>query len=72
MSDTITVRIPKDLKEKLESICKKEKIAMSDLIRKSISKNIALYQFRKLRNQVLPFAEAQGLLTDEDIFKEIS
>jgi predicted transcriptional regulator len=72
MSDTITVRIPKDLKEKLESICKKEKISMSDLIRKSISKNIVLYQFRKLRNQVLPFAEAQGLLTDEDIFKEIS
>jgi len=72
MSKTITIRIPKDLKVQLESICREEKITMSDLIRKSISQSIKLQQFRKLRNKVLPFAEAQGLLLDEDIFKEIS
>jgi hypothetical protein len=44
---------------------------MSDLVRESLRKSIAVHQFRQLRNKALPFAEAQGLLTDEDVFKMI-
>jgi len=29
-------------------------------------------KFRLLRRIILPFAEAQGLLTDDDIFKALS
>ena len=71
MNRPITVRLPADLRELLERISKSEKIPVSDLVRDSIRKYVSIYRFRKLRNQVLPFAEAQGLLTDEDIFRDL-
>jgi hypothetical protein len=44
---------------------------VSDIVRESIRKYISIHRFRWLRNRVLPFAEAQGLLTDDDIFKDL-
>jgi predicted transcriptional regulator len=71
MKKPITVRLPEDLREELQDMAKLENIAVSDIIRESIRKYISIHRFRRLRNRVLPFAEAQGLLTDEDIFKEL-
>jgi len=45
---------------------------VSDIVRESIRRYVAVEKFRALRKKVLPFAEAQGLLSDEDIFKAIS
>jgi predicted transcriptional regulator len=72
MSQTMTVRIPDDLRKDLKEISKKEGIPVSDVVRESLKKYVLLYRFRKLRAMVLPFAEAQGILTDEDVFKIIS
>lgn len=72
MSQTMTVRIPDDLRKYLKEISKKEGIPISDLVRESLTKYVLLYRFRKLRNMALPFAEAQGILTDEDVYKIIS
>ncbi|MFO7915379.1 MAG: ribbon-helix-helix protein, CopG family [Desulfatiglandaceae bacterium] len=71
MDRPITVRIPDDLRKILEGISKSENKPVSDVVRESIRKYVSVYRFRKLRSQVLPFAEAQGLLTDEDIFKDL-
>ncbi len=71
MDRPITVRLPEDLRKVLEGISKSENKPVSDVVRESIRKYVSVYRFRKLRNQVLPFAEAQGLLTDEDIFKDL-
>ena len=72
MKATLTVRIPDGLKEELEEISAAERTAVSDLVRESIERYLAVRKFRKLRKRVLPFAEAQGLLLDEDVFKLIS
>jgi len=72
MSQTMAVRIPNELREELKEISKKEGIPVSDLVRESLKKYVLLYRFRKLREMVLPFAEAQGILTDEDVYKLIS
>jgi hypothetical protein len=29
-------------------------------------------QFRALRQELMPYAEAQGVFTDEDVFRELS
>lgn len=72
MKDAITIRLPKDLRTGLERLSRSEAIPISDLVRKSIQHYITLHHFRALRNKVLPFAEAQGLLTDEEVFKALS
>ena len=72
MNKTITIRISEDIREELKKISKSEDKPISDLVRESLKRYLSIYRFRKLRNMVLPFAESQGILTDEDIFKEIS
>ncbi len=72
MNQAITIRIPEEIKKELREISKIEQKPVSDLVRESLRKFIAIHRFRKLRNITLPFAEAQGILTDEDVFKEIS
>ena len=72
MNKTITIRIPDNMKKELEDLSKLENKPVSDLVRESIKKYIRIYRFRKLRDMTLPFAEAQGILTDEDVFKSIS
>ncbi len=46
-------------------------VYLSDVIRESISRNISIYRFRRLRNRILPFSEARGFLTDDDIFMNL-
>ncbi len=72
MKQTLTVRITDDLREELRQISEKEAKPISDLVRESIKRYVAIYTFRKIRNTILPFAEAQGILTDEDVFSGIS
>lgn len=68
----ITVRLPKNLKQELEDIASEENVPVSDLMRDSLNHFLDVRRFRLLRKKVLPFAEAQNLLTDEEIFKTIS
>ena len=72
MSDTITIRLPKKLQKELDIVTKGEKASRSEIIREAITRYLAVRRFKQLRKQVLPFAEAEGLLTDEDIFKAVS
>jgi hypothetical protein len=68
----MAVRIPDDLRKELKEISRKEGIPVSDIVRESLKKYVLLYRYRKLREMVLPFAEAQGILTDDDVYKLIS
>lgn len=72
MRQTLTIRLPDDLRKELQKISQEESKPMSDLVRESLQRYISIYKFRRLRNKVLPFAESQGILTDEDVFNEIS
>ena len=72
MRDTITIRLPDKLQRDLDRVVKAEKTSKSDVIRDAIERYIALKRFQQLRKKVLPFAEAEGLVTDEDVFKAIS
>jgi len=71
MSQTITIRIPENMRKELEELSKSENKPLSDLVRDSLKKFILVYRFRKLRNTVLPFAEVQGILTDEEVFENL-
>lgn len=72
MSNTITVRLSEKLEKELEKVIKAEGGSKSEVVRDAIARYLAIKRFKQLRKKVLPFAEAQGLLTDEDIFKAIS
>jgi predicted transcriptional regulator len=68
----LTIRIPDPLRRELEKLCRRKQLAMSDVVRDSLRRYIAAERFRALRGKSLPFAEASGYLTDEDVFKAVS
>jgi predicted transcriptional regulator len=70
--DTLTIRLPDQLRADLQKISRDQNKPVSDIVRDSIRRYVAIAKFRSLRKSVLPFAEAQGLITDEDVFKAIS
>jgi predicted CopG family antitoxin len=72
MNQTLTIRIPDDLRENLLELSRTENKPVSDIVRESLKRHLAIYRFRQLRNMTLPFAEAQGILSDEDVFSMIS
>ena len=71
MKPTLTIRLPEDMRSTLKQISYAEQKPVSDIVRESIRRYISVYQFRRLSDKVLPFAEAQGLLTDEDVFRAL-
>ncbi len=70
--NTLTIRLPEDLRNDLQKLSEEQSKPVSDIVRESIRRYVAVEKFRALRKKVLPFAEAQGFLTDEDVFKAIS
>ena len=68
---TLTIRLPEKLKTELDEISREENKPVSDIVRESLRRYVAIERFRSVRKKILPFAEAQGLLTDEDVFKAL-
>ncbi len=68
---TLTIRIPDSLRKDLHALSRSENKAVSDIVRDSIRRHVAIERFRALRKRTLPFAEAQGILTDEDVFRAL-
>ena len=64
---TLTVRIPDQLRADLQRISRQQNKPVSDVVRDSVRRYVAIEKFRAMRKQVFPFAEAQGFITDEDV-----
>lgn len=71
MNRVLNIRISDGIREELMALSKEEHVPFSSLVRESLREYLAVRRFRRLRGKVLPFAEAQGLLTDEDVFKNL-
>ena len=72
MKGTLTIRLDKDLERMLDRLCKRTGQSRSDLVRQAVRREVSLRRFEDLRRRALPFAEARGYLTDEDVFRDIS
>jgi metal-responsive CopG/Arc/MetJ family transcriptional regulator len=72
MRESISVSLPEDLKEELDRFTQAEGVSRSDLVREAVRDYLFIRKFRSLRQRLLPYAEAQGIYTDEDVFREIS
>jgi len=72
MPSSITIKLPDKLEKELEAVMKAEKTSKDKIIKDALTRYLSVKQFQLLRKKALPFAESQGLLTDEDVFKAIS
>lgn len=69
---TLTIRLDPKLEKALSNLARSTGRTRSAIAREALRRQVAVARFRQLRRRTLPFAEAQGLLTDEDVFKAVS
>ncbi len=72
MRESVTISLPADLKKKLDRASKRGHVNRSDIVRDALRQYFALQDFRTIRQKAVAEAEARGIFTDEDVFKEIS
>ena len=68
----VTVRLDDDLEPLLDEICRRSGRTRSEVVREALRRHLAQLRFEQLRRRVMPFAEARGYLTDEDVFNNVS
>jgi len=71
MKETLTIRLSSDIRKALKTLSREEHIPISELVRESLRRFIAVRQFRHLRAKIVPYAESQGLYTDDDVFRAL-
>ena len=72
MSNTITIRLNPDLNKLLSRLARQTGRTRSEIVREALQRQLSIFRFEQLRRQVLPFAEARGYLTDEDVARDVS
>jgi predicted transcriptional regulator len=69
---TLTVRIDDSLEQKLNELAQELGRSRSDIVRDLLRRHLAVEVIEQIRREVMPYAEAAGYLTDEDVFRDIS
>ncbi|MYN64241.1 MAG: CopG family transcriptional regulator [Acidobacteria bacterium] len=69
---TLTIRIDQKLAAELRDMAARTGTGKSAFVREAVRRQLAIARLEELRRRVAPFAEAQGWLTDEDVFDEVS
>ena len=68
---TITIRVPEALDADLEELSKKAGVSKSDIAREALRRQMNVMKLRRLRDDLAPFLEAQGVFTEEDVLKRL-
>ena len=69
---TLTIRLDENLDQMLTKASQRAGVSRSTIARDALRRQLRISQFEVLRTRVMPFAEARGYLTDEDVFNDIS
>lgn len=72
MAGTISIRVDAETERMLKKVVKLSGRTRSEITREALRRQLSLDLFAHFRQRVAPFAEARGLLTDEDVFKTLS
>lgn len=70
-STSLTIRLDKDLDRLLTKASRQSGKSRSTLARETLARHLQLVQFEALRKKTMPFAEARGYLSDEDLFSDV-
>lgn len=69
---TLSIRLDKDLDRLLGKASRQVGQSRSEVAREALRRQLRLTQFEAVRRRMMPFAEARGFLTDEDVFSQVS
>jgi predicted transcriptional regulator len=68
---TLTLRISDELDQELEQESTASHLSKSDLAREALQRYLRVAKLHRLRAKLVPHAQAQGINTDEDVFRAL-
>ncbi|GMV05688.1 MAG: hypothetical protein AMXMBFR53_19650 [Gemmatimonadota bacterium] len=71
-TSALTIRLDPELEKQLDRLAERTGRSRSEIVREALRRQLAVSQFQELRRRMMPFAEAAGYLTDEDVFRDVS
>jgi metal-responsive CopG/Arc/MetJ family transcriptional regulator len=72
MRETVSIILPEEIKSALDEAVAEEGVSRSDLVRQAVQDFLFVRRFQRLRQELIPYAESQGIHSDEDVFKQVS
>jgi len=71
-NSSVTIRLDAKLQRDLDRLSRQLGRSRSEVVRDALRRQLALLRFEQARRELLPLAEASGILTDEDVFAAVS
>ena len=72
MRKAVTVSLPQTLTEELDAASREAGTSRSEIVRDALKRYFMLREYRALRAEFMIEAEAKGIITDEDVFNQVS
>ena len=69
---TLTIRLSEELNALVTKVAQESGKNRSEIARDSLRRHLQVREFDSLGRRMMPFAEARGYLTDEDVFRDVS
>ncbi len=71
-SATLTIRLDPQMARLLDELGQETNKSRSEIARDALRRQLWLARFESARKRLMPYAEAKGILTDEDVFDIVS
>lgn len=68
MRQTVAVSLTPELATELDELATRVGASRSEIVRDALRRYLAVQEFRRIRESMLPHAEAAGVFTDDDVF----
>ena len=72
MRETITVSMPRRLKELLDRLARDRNATRSHIVREAVQSYAERIEFERLRRAGVSAARQRGIFTDDDVFEIVS
>lgn len=72
MRTTTTISLPPTLQKDVAKAAKRNNVSVSEFVRRAIQDKLWEDAFDESRRMLMPQAQAIGIYTDEDVFKQVS
>jgi predicted transcriptional regulator len=69
---SLTIRLDEKLEREISQLAKAQHKTKSEVARELLRRHILVRSLNEVREQLQPYAETTGHLTDEDFFRDIS
>lgn len=68
----LNIHIDGALAQQLDAACAETGRCRIEIVRDALQRQLPLIRFEQLRRQALPFGEAAGWLSEDDVFKAVT